>query len=91
MYSLQQAGQKWIEMFKDHPAYMMITYEDFIKDKDSVGKDVLKFLGVESSVILSSELKKLNTAPISDVVKNLSEVQKCLSGTQFEWCIKELL
>jgi len=91
LYSIQQEGEQLIELFKHDSPYMMITYEEFIRNKDQYASDMLNFLGVDSDVALSSELVKLNTAPVSDYVENIDDVRRCLSGTRFSWCIEELL
>ena len=66
---------------------MMVTYDRFVRDRDAVSPELLSFLGVDPHVELKSELVKLNTAPVSEMVQNFEDVSACLRATEFAWCI----
>jgi len=80
---LEADGRRWQEVFADYPAYMKISYETFTQDKDSAAREILTFLNMDPDAALQSDLVKLNTAPLPEIVENFDEVQSCLAGTPF--------
>lgn len=62
-----------------------VQYEELAADPTRFGV-ILKFLGVRQVDVssLDAGLKKLRTAPRSDVVTNFAEVESALAGTPYE-------
>ena len=85
--SIRVEGVGWKSVLESRAPYLMVTYERFIQDRQAVSRDLLTFLGVDANVELESELVKLNTKPIMEVVANFDEVRSCLKKSEFEWCI----
>ena len=85
--TIRDEGMQWKNMFEGRVPYMMVTYDRFVRDRDAVSPELLSFLGVDPHVELKSELVKLNTAPVSEMVQNFEDVSACLRATEFAWCI----
>jgi len=83
----QKEGLRWKDAFSNYPEYMSISYEEFTRDKDQSVSNILSFLEMEPAVSLKSDLVKLNTAPLSEIITNFDEVRDCLADTPFAWCI----
>lgn len=60
-----------------------ISYEDLLKNVAHESKKTMDFLGLESDLLLISEMKKINKKPYGDVIENYSEVQQVLFKTKF--------
>jgi len=84
--NIEQANEQWAMYFQQDVPCLRISYEDFVTDRATQMDKVAGFLDVDQSIALQSNLKKLNTGRLSDIVENLEEVRRCLEGTVFEWC-----
>jgi Sulfotransferase family len=76
-------SERWKHLAAENP-YLKISYESFLDDRDQVLKSMLNFLGVEYATSMSSDLKKINSDNLSDVVVNYAEVTRILTGTRYE-------
>lgn len=61
-----------------------VYYEEFLSDMEEVSKQLLGFLGVDSNILLKTELKKLNPNHVRDIVTNYEILKTALKGTYFE-------
>lgn len=83
---IEKEGLQWKHMFEGRVPYVLVTYDNFVQNKKDVSLELLTFLGVDPGVELKSDLVKLNTRPVSDMVVNYAEVKACLQSTEFSWC-----
>ena len=61
-----------------------VSYEDLIADQDQVFGDLCTFLGVDSFLDVKPEFFKTESEDPKEMIVNYDEVQKALSGTEFE-------
>jgi LPS sulfotransferase NodH len=61
-----------------------ITYEDLVANQDRELQRVLDFLEIDVFPGLSTELVKVNSDRLSDVIENYDEVVQALFGTEHE-------
>jgi hypothetical protein len=64
--------------------YLEITYESFVKNREEESERVLKFLGIEPIMTLTTKLVKQNTYTLRQVLENFDEVAAALKGTPYE-------
>ena len=68
---------------------LKLTYEDDIQeDPKKAYQRVCEFLGIAHNDV-SVKLSRTNPFPIREMVTNFEEVEKLLSGTPFEWMLKD--
>jgi LPS sulfotransferase NodH len=72
----------FIEVF-DVP-FLEVSYESLVADHDTETLKVLKFLGIDKFMLLTSELVKVNPDSLEDIIENYSEVKQTLINTEFE-------
>jgi LPS sulfotransferase NodH len=68
-------------MFKDHP-FREISYENLVKDRESVFDELLSFLDV-SKMKLESALRKQNKEKLQDLIINYDEFRDGISKTKY--------
>ena len=61
-----------------------VFYEDFVADRTKESVRMLRFLGVDESRELTTDLLKINPESLSDLVENYEEICAALKGTQHE-------
>jgi len=67
------------------PRFLEISYEGFFgESSDSVRSELLGFLGVSRNGVTPPSLRRMNRAPLREMVENWEELVEALSGTQFE-------
>jgi LPS sulfotransferase NodH len=83
---IQKRFNKYRKLFaEDHNgSFFEISYESMLDDHTTEMQKVLKFLGVDSSIPLNSDLVKVNPDSLEDIVENYSEVKQTLRNTEFE-------
>lgn len=84
LHDINKESEYWTMMFQDKNPYCKISYEHFVNQREQSSKELLDFLEVDSSVPLTSELVKVNTAPVFEMLENFSEVKACLDNSPFE-------
>jgi len=84
--NIEEANEQWARNFRQNVPFLRVSYEDFVTDRAAQMDKVAEFLDVDQGIALQSNLKKLNTGRLSDIVENLEEIRRCLEGTAFEWC-----
>ncbi len=55
-----------------------VSYEEFVKKKDTVSSRILEFLDVNADVNLVSPLKRIRTASLADTVENYAELERAI-------------
>lgn len=70
-------------LFADHP-HLEITYEGFVANRDQETDRMLDFLGIESFTPLTSDLVKLSSDSLEDLIENYDEIAQTLTGTAYE-------
>ena len=83
---LNDQSGKWKDIFSKSNDYIHVEYESFVKDKPAQLGRLCDFLGVETQ-ILESNLKKLTSDDLSQVIENYDEVKKLLIGTPYHYCL----
>ena len=77
---IQRYRLPWLEVF----------YEELVARREETLERVLRFLGVEPHVDdLGSSFVAVDDAPRQDVIENLADVRRVLSGTRFEWMLAD--
>lgn len=79
---MQQQIEIHRDLFQNNP-YTEVGYESFSKYQENEAKRLLPVLGIDSYQPLTSDLVKINTRPISELVDNHDEVKDSLAGTTF--------
>lgn len=64
--------------------FLEVSYESLVADHDTETRKVLKFLGIDKFMPLTSELVKVNPDSLEDIIENYSEVKQTLINTEFE-------
>jgi len=67
-----------------HVPFLEVSYESLVADHDTETRKVLKFLGIDKFIPLTSELVKVNPDSLEDIIENYSEVKQTLINTEFE-------
>jgi len=73
--------------FKDSKAYLEITYEELVEDKDVTLGKVFDFLDVER-INTSTKMKKQNPEPLSELIINYEELSKEILNSEFSYLLK---
>ena len=85
--TIRRDGTRWKDVLDGHPAYLAVTYEAFVEDPAVQVDRILGFLDLEPGIDLQSDLVKMNTATLPEIVENFDEVWDTLAGTEFSWCL----
>ncbi|KAL4367632.1 hypothetical protein GQ457_05G013340 [Hibiscus cannabinus] len=75
------AAVKALEYFNS-TRHIVLYYEDLVTNRTKL-KDVQEFLGIPRMKLTSRQVK-IHKGPLSDIVKNWNDVNKTLSGTEYE-------
>ncbi len=68
---------------------LFLTYEDEIQENPLVAYEkICDFLNIKPELPIIN-LKRTNPYPLKDVIKNYNEVEKYLTGTKYEWMLKD--
>jgi hypothetical protein len=82
----QKRFAKFTNRFKDtfEVPFLEVAYESLVADFNSEIQKVLKFLEIDTLQQLTSELVKVNSDSLEDIIENYSEVEQTLTNTEFE-------
>ncbi|WP_339338462.1 sulfotransferase [uncultured Oceanicoccus sp.] len=80
---IKNESDQWANIFSESDNYLRVTYEDFMKSRDEQISKIVDFLGIEKEEI-SSDLVKLTSDDLSEVLENYEDVKSKLLGTQYE-------
>jgi LPS sulfotransferase NodH len=83
---IRNSSNRWATLFEGHTDYVHVRYEYFVSNKASETARLCRFLGVAEEP-LESDLKKMNSDCLSDLVTNYDQVIATLRGTSFEACL----
>ena len=75
-------------MFSSRP-YMEITYESLLGNFDQESRRLQEFLGVSPVAELTTELVRVNSRPLADIIENYREIAGALSGTAYAGMLEE--
>jgi len=77
---IQRYRLPWLDVF----------YEELVSRREETMERALRFLGVEPHVDdLRSSFAPVDDVPREDVIENLVDVRRVLSGTRFEWMLAD--
>ena len=62
---------------------LSISYEDLVDNFDVTTGQILAYLDADSEVALNSNLKKINSDELHDVIENFEDVRDVLAGSEF--------
>jgi len=79
----QKRFEKYRRMFRDIP-FLEVSYESMVADQDTESHKVLKFLGVDQLMPLTTDLVKVNPDSLEELLKNYDEIRETLKSTEFE-------
>jgi hypothetical protein len=74
---------KYRKLFEDFP-FLEVSYESMLADQNTETRKVLKFLGVDASMPLTTDLVKVNPDSLEDIIENYGEVEQALINTEFK-------
>lgn len=80
---LELEKQRWNRVLEEFPC-LDVTYEQFVSQREQEVRRILKFLGADADVSLSSPLKKIGSDSLQDALGNYDEVERMLRGSRFE-------
>jgi LPS sulfotransferase NodH len=69
--------------------YLEVGYEDLLTDRRPQERRILRFLGVDDEIELTTRSVKLTSERLADALENYEEVADALRGTPFEACLDE--
>lgn len=84
---IQRDNEYWQQSFEGRSPYLRVGYERFVCDRQQASKEILAFIGVDTRQELVTELKKLVTRELSEVIDNYGAVSEVLRGTRYKWCL----
>lgn len=84
MLNRLEDGTEKIHNYFNGENYTRISYEDFLKNKKILCKEVTDFLGVDNVEMKPPLIKKTNSDRIKDIVKNYDEMAEVLNGSKFQ-------
>jgi hypothetical protein len=64
--------------------YLEVTYESLVSEFDTEIRKVLKFLRVDKTMPLSSDLVKVNPDSLENIVENYEEIKQALISSEFK-------
>lgn len=85
---LEEDQIRWRELVGERLPMMRVSYEEFVRDSDARGRQVLEFIGVTPQP-LASQLFKLNPDRLRDIVENYDEIAAALAATAFARYLSE--
>ncbi|MGI8904953.1 MAG: sulfotransferase family protein [Candidatus Sumerlaeaceae bacterium] len=83
---LDAENEQWARECAGMP-YIRVSYEDFVFDKQGELRRLLEFLDINTVPELQSDLVKLTSDNLREVLSNYEAVERKLQGTRFEWCL----
>lgn len=83
--TIYEHSQLWTGLLSESENYTKIKYEHFVKNKASEVSRLCEFLNVGNEQA-ESELKKMNSDDLCNVIENYEQVCSTLKGSRFEWC-----
>ena len=73
-----------------HLPWLEVFYEELVARREETLERVLRFLGVEPHLDdLRSSFVPVDDVPRDDVIENLADVRRVLTGTRFEWMLAD--
>ncbi len=84
----RQWEQEARENFSSHH-FMEVVYEEMVRDKPAVARELHEFLGVPSVQITKPVFKKQNRHNLRDSIENYDEIAEALSGTEWSSFLDE--
>lgn len=75
-----RAWEDWGEQLFQNHATISVTYEDLVKDRETIMSRLFEFLGVEV-VETETFLEKQNTKGLAQIVENFGELKKVFRDT----------
>jgi len=79
----QKRFDKYQKLFDDFP-FLKVSYESMLADQNTETRKILKFLGVDREIKLTTELVKVNPDSLEELIENYEEVKQTLLNTEFE-------
>jgi LPS sulfotransferase NodH len=87
LQDLEKNNQAVLETFQSLDP-LLITYEDFVSNKNDLHARMLDYIGVDSTIPLSSPLKKLNPDSLQEIVMNYDQVSSRLLNSPYAYCLR---
>jgi hypothetical protein len=79
----QKRFEEYRRKFRDIP-FLEVSYESMLDDHQTEMKRILKFLGVDQLIPLTTDLVKMNPDSLGELIENYNEVKQTLMNTEFE-------
>jgi LPS sulfotransferase NodH len=84
---LERSNQAVLKTFQSLN-HLLITYEDFVINKNNLHAQMLDYIGVDSTIPLSSPLKKLNPDSLQEIVMNYDQLSSRLIKSPYAYCLR---
>jgi hypothetical protein len=65
-------------------SFLEVSYESMLDGHQTEMKKILKFLGVDQLIPLTTDLVKMNPDSLGELIENYNEVKQTLMNTEFE-------
>jgi LPS sulfotransferase NodH len=85
------AREKWVEKHRamlKNKRHIEVSYESFVANREAESRRILDFLSVDSSIPVTTDLRKQNPDSLEDILENYEEVAQAFRGTAFEKYLK---
>ena len=85
---MREEDYKWEKRFETLP-YIKVEYEALTRNPEIQTDRLLSFLSVKGRSELKTDFVRLNPEGLKSIVSNYEEVCSILTGTEFEYCLRE--
>ncbi|MCG6870479.1 MAG: sulfotransferase [Gammaproteobacteria bacterium] len=79
---IKSEDNHWATVFAENP-YLLVHYEDFVESPEMISGKMLRFLGFDDDIELTSPHKKVITSGLDEVIENYNDVRRALIGSEF--------
>ena len=79
----QNRFERYRKLFRDFP-FLEVSYESMVADQNTETGKVLKFLGMNQLMALTTDLVKVNPDSLGEIIENYDTVKQTLMDTEFK-------
>jgi LPS sulfotransferase NodH len=83
----EERVEKYRAMLKNK-RHIEVSYESFVANREAESRRILDFMPVDSSVPVTTDLRKQSPDSLGDILENYEEVAQAFKGTAFEKYLK---
>ena len=79
----QNRFERYRELFRGFP-FLEVSYESMVADQNTETGRVLKFLGIDQLMPLTTDLVKVNPDSLEEIIENFDTIKQTLMDTEFK-------